>query len=117
MNHFINVVFCPEGVSLLKVEYRLHHLDQAAIYSYIPDVIGNHTFGGVVSRVVDNRRYWMPGETVHRVQEVSNLLCRVGGVKPRPHSLLAIQNSRHTVVDLCKRGTSLHRNDGVGMEW
>lgn len=43
-------------------------LSTAAII--VPDIKWNDTFGGVVSGVVDDRRYWMPVQAIHRVQKV-----------------------------------------------
>ena len=109
MNHFISVVFCPVAVACLQciAEILFPSLDLMlciALY-IIPDVIWNDTFGGVVPRVVDDGGDSVPGERFHWVQEVSDVSRGVGGVKPRPHSLLATENGWHAMVDLGERRT------------
>ena len=71
----------------------------------------------MVPRVVDDGGDSVPGERFHWVQEVSDVSRRVGGVKPRPHSLVAIENGWHAMVDLGERGTRLDCYDGVGVQW
>ena len=96
--------------TLMHIHTPTHHTPPT------PGVNRYDTLRRVIPGVIHYSRHRVPVQTVCRLQEAHHLTAASGWVKPRLHSLLAIEDSRHAVVYVGKCGVGINCDNGVGEE-